>query len=95
MDEVRGAALREGRMPEDREIVHFYKSVKDNIRIFGRMYEIGMMGELKLLSGEYTKDMGLGLKMIARGKLKLFPDLASLGRMEKVFKAVEKMEGMV
>ncbi len=40
----------------------------------GRSYEPGLIAELNLRGGQPTKDIGLGAKLIWRGKLKLTPD---------------------
>jgi len=75
-------AQREGIEPSVRPVPMFYQAGLRNIRLFGRMYELGLMGELYLrvlLAGEldigqlFLKDLPLALKMVSRGKLKLLP----------------------
>ena len=85
MDMLKIMAQREGIKPSVRPVPMFYQTGLRNIRLFGRMYELGLMGELylrMLLAGEldmrqlFLKDLPLALKMVARGKLKLLPTLA-------------------
>jgi len=45
------------------------------VSMTGRSYEPGLILEMNLRGGQVTKDVGLGMKLIARGKLKLLPDI--------------------
>jgi heterodisulfide reductase subunit C len=45
------------------------------LKYMGRMYEVGLIGMLNLFSGKPFKDLGLGMRMMTRGKLKLLPSL--------------------
>ncbi|MEW6231681.1 MAG: heterodisulfide reductase-related iron-sulfur binding cluster [Chloroflexota bacterium] len=51
-----------------------------SMQLFGRMYELGVLGELKLRTMNFTEDVDLGLKLLARGKLKVFPSIARYAR---------------
>jgi len=82
MDVFKIMAQREGVKPKVRPVPIFYQAGLRNIRLFGRMYELGLMGELylrRLLAGEldlrqfFLRDLPLALKMVAKGKLKLLP----------------------
>jgi len=62
----------------------FYSSALHNLRMFGRLYEAGLMGEIylrMLLKGQldlgqlFSKDVPVGMKMFREGKLKLLPHL--------------------
>ncbi len=53
----------------------FNESTMRWVGLTGRSYEPGLILEMNLRSGQLTKDVGLGMKLIARGKLKLLPDL--------------------
>jgi len=85
MDVVRGVSLEEGRPAALRRVRAFYKTALSNIRLFGRMYEAGLMGVLKLRTGEFRKDLGLGMAMVRRGKLRFFPSLAGLIDTQRIF----------
>jgi heterodisulfide reductase subunit B len=82
MDVLKIMAQREGIEPGVRPVPMFYQTGLRNIRLFGRMYELGLMGELylrMLLAGEldlrqlFLRDLPLALKMVSRGKLRLLP----------------------
>ena len=82
MDVLKIVAQREGIEPKVRPVPMFYQAGLRNIKLFGRMYELGLMGELYLrglLAGEldmgqlFRQDLPLALKMVRRGKLRLLP----------------------
>lgn len=51
----------------------FYRSFLSNLAFFGRVYELGLVVTFKLLTRNFTKDIGLGLRMIRKGKLRILP----------------------
>lgn len=75
MDACRILALREGVEPAVPELAKFHRKAMKSIRRHGRMFELGLLMALKLsgASGPLTKDMGLGMKLMRRGKLKFLP----------------------
>jgi heterodisulfide reductase subunit B len=84
-DALRIMAVREGIKPAVPSIPIFYQAALRGIKIFGRMYEAGLMGELYLrlaLAGEVdygeflSNDIPLALKMFKAGKLSPFPPLS-------------------
>lgn len=84
MDALKIMAVREGIRPAVRAVPAFYAAALRGIKLFGRMYEAGLMGELYLrlaLSGDLDReqllntDVPLALKMLRTGKLKLLPML--------------------
>jgi heterodisulfide reductase subunit C len=90
MDGVKIIAQNRGVKPPVISIPAFYSAALSNIKIFGRMYELGLMADLKRRTGEFTKDMGLGIKMFSKGKLKIMPHYSSRAR--RIFNRVEKLE---
>jgi heterodisulfide reductase subunit B len=63
----------------------FYKAALHGIRMFGRMYEAGLIGELylrMLLNGQldlrqlFSRDIPVGMKLFREGRLKLLPHRA-------------------
>jgi heterodisulfide reductase subunit B len=85
MDVLKIMAARESVEPAVRPIPAFYASALRGIKIFGRMYEAGLMGELYLrmaLSGDldfeqlFKRDMSLAFSMIRKGKLNPLPPLS-------------------
>lgn len=92
MDSLRAMALRAEVKPKVPDVASFYRSSLNNIRIFGRMYELGLIGQLKLATRQFGKDLRLGSQMLKRRKLKLLPDFAGLGKSRSVFSRVQKLE---
>jgi heterodisulfide reductase subunit C len=94
MDTVKIIAVSEGIKPPVSSVHIFNKAALRNIKWFGRMYELGLIGDLKLRTFEFFKDMGLGVKMFLKGKLKIIPSL-SLNRTLttfNIFSRVSKKE---
>jgi len=92
MDALRIMAIRTGVKPKVPEVAAFYRALLFNIRFSGRMYELGLIGMLKLLTGQFTKDLGLGLKMLKKGKLKLLPSFRGSSMTRKIFAKVREQE---
>jgi len=65
----------EGReLPKSEEDVRaFHRSFLKSVRRHGRASELGIVLGFKARSKKFFKDMGLGLRMFGKGKLKLFP----------------------
>jgi heterodisulfide reductase subunit C len=78
MDVVKILALRQGIAPPLPEVLSFYRAALRNIKIFGRMHELGMIMDFKLRTKNFTKDFALGMRMFKKGKLKLLPSLSPL-----------------
>lgn len=94
MDEARKLAMKEGHIPKEKDICEFYNIMYQNICILGRMYEPGLIGFLKLKTGHYTKDLGLGWKMFWRGKLIPWhiPIGGNTGELKRIISRAEEQE---
>lgn len=75
IDTLKAMALEANRV-EDPQVAAFHDSFLAMVRRFGRAYELGMMGLYKVRTGTYTQDIPMGMKMLARRKLRLLPSLA-------------------
>lgn len=73
MDVLRELALRKGITPAEPRVPLFHQSFLGSINRWGKAYEIGMIANYKLKSGDLMGDMKLGLDMFLKGKLKLVP----------------------
>jgi len=94
MDACKILAVKQGFKSPVPRVHKFNKAALRNIKWFGRMYELGLIGDLKLRTFEFFKDFGLGVRMFFKGKLSLFPSL-SPGRTIttwKIFSRVAKKE---
>lgn len=92
MDYLRRRAYKKQVIPaEETEIPLFNKIFLKNIKLFGRLYEIGLIGMFNLLSGKFFKDFSLGLKMFLKSKIGIFPHkIKNLKEIREIFKKSEK-----
>lgn len=84
MDVLKIMAHEQGISPGVPSVPIFYDAALHGIRMFGRIYEAGLIGELylrMLLSGQlsfgqlFSRDIPVGMKMFREGKLKVLPHL--------------------
>ena len=63
-----------------------------NIRTYGRQYEMRLAAVFNVKSGQFLKDLMLGPKLLAKGKLKMFHSKnKNLSEIEKIFTRIEAM----
>jgi heterodisulfide reductase subunit C2 len=63
-----------------------------NIRSYGRQYEMRLAAVFNVKSGQFLKDLMLGQKLLAKGKLKMFQKKnKNLSEIEKIFSRIEEM----
>lgn len=93
MDYLRRQAYKKQVIPvEETEIPLFNKIFLRNIELFGRLYEMGLIGMFNLLSGEFFKDMSLAPKMFLKQKIGIFPRRAkNLKELRDIFKKSGKL----
>ena len=64
----------------------------ENIRTYGRQYEMRLAAVFNVKSGQFLKDLMLGPKLLAKGKLKVFHRKnRNLSEIEKIFTRIEEM----
>jgi heterodisulfide reductase subunit B len=73
MDFLKQEALERGIEPKVREVALFHKVFLRNVDVLGRAYELGLIAEINLRTGQPFKDLGMGLEMIRKRKIKLLP----------------------
>jgi heterodisulfide reductase subunit C len=74
MDFLRQEALRRNvANPDADDVVAFHKSFLNSVERAGRLFEFGMIGEYKLRTGHFFKDLGLAPTMFFKGKMSPFP----------------------
>ncbi|MFN7169733.1 MAG: 4Fe-4S dicluster domain-containing protein [Candidatus Omnitrophota bacterium] len=93
MDYLRRRAYKKQITPlEETEIPLFNKIFLRNIELFGRLYEIGLIGMFNLLSGEFFKDFSLAPKMLLKQKIGIFPQrIKNLKEIREIFKKSGKL----
>lgn len=91
-DTVKIIMERNNKTPQVPDVLAVNKSFAQNLRWFGRMYELGMVGVLKLRTRKFTQDLGMGMKMIKKHKFNLIPGFKGAGEMRSIFRRVKKQE---
>lgn len=77
---------------EEREVQLASRLFLDNIRRYGRQHEMRLGALFNLKSGKLFKDLALGPKLVARGKLKFSQRKnRNLAEIEKIFARIEQM----
>lgn len=98
MDDLKHEVLSREGAPHEKEIAEFHKVFLNNIKMFGRVNETVLMSvylmkstladlkKIKIDFPELFKYMGLGLSMLKRGRLSLFPSWKNRKTVREVFK---------
>jgi heterodisulfide reductase subunit C2 len=74
MDFLRQEALaRDVVSAEAGDIVAFHKAFLRSVEKGGRLFEFGMIGDYKLRTGHFFKDLGVAPTMFLKGKIGLLP----------------------
>ncbi len=73
MDALREWALIRGAQNAEPRIEKFHNAFLGSVKRWGRIHELGMIGGYKMSSGDLFGDMGLGMKMFAKGKIHILP----------------------
>ena len=76
MDALRIEAKKRGVKPAIPEIDSFNSVFLKGIKMLGRNYELGFMGAYNMARGRPFQDMGMGLEMLKKGKLKILPHIS-------------------
>lgn len=73
MNTLTKMALEEGVQIPRRTILDFHVKVLHSIEVYGRAHKLRIMLRHKLTTGEWFSDLDVGLKMLTKRKLDLFP----------------------
>jgi len=73
MDTLREMALGRGVPPKEPDVLEFHRQVLAAIRRRGRANELEIILGYKLKKRDWLNDLGVGLKMLAKQKIKLWP----------------------
>jgi heterodisulfide reductase subunit C len=93
MDALKQMAIAEGVRSAEKKVMVFHQVFLSGISKRGRMHELSLIRDMRLRSGGYFKDMGLGIKMFRMGKLSIFPDkVKSMKEVKKLFKKSKRIQ---
>lgn len=92
MDALRKCAW-DARGPSKESLVQLANRLfLDNIRTYGRQYEMRLAAVFNLKSGKLLKDFMLGPALLSRGKLKVFHQKnRNQAEIEQIFKRIEEL----
>jgi len=74
MDAVREIALEQGVKVNQKQIIRFHKAFLNQIKKYGRLYEIGLVADYKMKTLELLKDVDTAPGLFLKGKLGIFPE---------------------
>jgi heterodisulfide reductase subunit C len=87
MDTLRFLAVESGTAIGRPNILDFHEEVLRSLERYGRAHKLGIMLRYKMLTGAWFKDLDVGLKMLAKRKLDLWPSkVQNLGEITEMFK---------
>ncbi len=71
MDTLRMTAVAEGVEPADAKVARFHEAFLETLRKYGRSHELDMIRRYKFKTGTFFENMGLGMSMFRKGKIKI------------------------
>jgi heterodisulfide reductase subunit C len=91
MDAVRETALEKGVEIKNKDIIKFHEAFLNQIKHFGRAYEVGLVAEYKLKTMHLFDDVDSSPGMLLKGKLKVLPhNIKDKESVRKIFKKTAK-----
>jgi heterodisulfide reductase subunit C2 len=91
LDPIRHQVLRSKIKTQLPQVGIFHDAFMRNVKTFGRVHELSLIGIYKMKTGTYFNDMELGMQMFKKGKIHILPHSSS--RISDV-KAVFRQSGM-
>jgi heterodisulfide reductase subunit C len=91
MDVLREMALESGAKVAEPDIWKFHREFLGEVRRHGRVFELGFMIRYKLATGSWFQDMGVGMRMMAKGKFHLLP--SRVKGIEEIRRAMGETDG--
>lgn len=94
IDILREMALVEGITPAEPDVAGFHDAFLATVKLGGRVNEPLMMVAYKAKTGTWLKDLVMGLKMFAKGKLKLLsPRTRNRTAIRRIFRRLAPRRG--
>ena len=86
MDALREMAVAEGRPVAEPAVLAFHRAFVGSARRYGRVHEATMLAAYKLGTRDFLTDLGVGLKLFAKGKIPLLPSrVRGREELERIF----------
>ncbi len=92
MDTLRREALKQGKL--EKKVAAFNRAFLGCVKNYGKIYELGLMLQYNIATGQFLKDADLGLPMMTRGKVGILPEtIKGRDEMKQIFARVKQMGG--
>lgn len=92
MDVLRQRSQMEGYPAPVREVPVFIHAFVNNLKRFGRLYEVALVGTYNLLSGHITKDMDKAPAMLMKRKIALRPPrVKGMDKVREIIRNIEEI----
>lgn len=86
MDALKQLTISEKKKVAQKKISVFHKTFLSNIRKSGVLHEVSLIRNLKMQTGAFFKDIGVGFRLFRKGKLHLFASrIKGMDEIEKIF----------
>jgi heterodisulfide reductase subunit C len=87
MDSLRSLALEEGKKVGEPAVIAFHRAFVGSAKRFGRIHEATMLMAFKWATKDFMTDMGVGLKLFAKGKIPILPkSIKGKAEIDRIFK---------
>ena len=89
IDLLRQISVAEGVRAGEQKVYRLHQAFLDSIRWWGRLHELTMLVEYKVLSRDLMSDMDMGLEMFVKGKIHPLPKrIRGVGEVGRLFRKV-------
>lgn len=88
MDALRQIAVQDNIKPGDKKVFKFHKAFMKQLKKHGRSYELGLIRDYKLSSGDFFQDIDAAPSAFMKGKISIMPH--NIKEKEKIQKIINK-----
>jgi heterodisulfide reductase subunit C len=86
IDALRQISIGEKVPAGEQKVYRLHQAFLDSIRWWGRLHELSMLIEYKLLSRDLVSDLDMGLDMFVKGKIHPLPKrIKGIGEVKRLF----------
>lgn len=86
MDALRELSIEQGIIPKDKKVLKFHKAFLKQIKKHGRSFELGLVRDYKLSTGNLFQDLDLAPETLRKGKMAFKPhNIKDKETIQKIF----------
>lgn len=90
MDAMRETAIAQGKKIPERKLSKFHKAFLGQIKKYGRTYELGLVRDYKLTTGDLLSDVDVAPELFLKGKIGILPHrIKDTDSLKKIFNKTE------